>query len=305
MARRRKRIVRIFGKAALLWQSRNAPRLGAALAFYTVLSLAPLLIVAVGVTSLFLSRAEVQQGILEQVALALGPESDQIIGVLRSLFQNAFRAYQTSTGIITSAVGLGVLLFGASLVLVELRAAMNILWGVEAPSSRREGALTFIKNRVISVALVLGSGVLIVGSLTLSTYLGTSREYLEAHQVPVVLLGWLEGLSGFVLLTLFLVLLYKYLPATRVRWRDTYLGATLTAFLFTVGRWLLGAYLTESALGSAYGAAGSLVVFLLWVYYSAQLFFFGAALCRAVRDTQEWAIVVRGSPEASRSPVAK
>ncbi len=292
--------MRIFIKAALLWQSRNAPRLGAALAFYTVLSLAPLLIVAVGVTSVFLSRAEVQQGILEQVALALGPESDQIIGVLRSLFQNAFRAYQTSTGIITSAVGLGVLLFGASLVLVELRAATNIIWGVEAPSSRREGALTFLKNRAISVLLVLGSGILIVGSLTLSTYLGASRDYLQEHRVPVVLLGWIEASSGFTLLILFLVLLYKYLPATRVRWRDTWFGAIFTAFLFTLGRWLLGTYLTESALGSAYGAAGSLVVFLLWVYYSAQLFFFGAALCRAVRDTQKQPIVISRSAEASK-----
>ena len=289
------RIARIFGKAALLWQARSVPRLGAALAFYTVLSLAPLLIVAVGVTSLFLSRAEVQQGIIEQVVGALGPESDQIVGVLRSLFKNAFRAYQSSTGIITSAVGLVVLLFGASLVLVELRAAMNILWGVEAPTSRREGIMTFLKNRAISVGLVLGIGVLIVGSLTLSTYFAASRAYLQEHQVPVVLLGWLETLSGFILLTLFLMLLYKYLPATRVRWRETWLGALFSAFLFMVGRWLFGAYITESALGSAYGAAGSLVVFLLWVYYSAQLFFFGAALCRSVRDTSQRQLTVRRS----------
>lgn len=301
MATRRKRVVRIFGKAALLWGSHGAPRLGAALAFYTVLSLAPLLIVAVGVTSLFLSRSEVQQGIIAQVTLAVGPESDQIVGVLRSLFKNAFSAYETSTGIITSAVGLGVLLFGASLVLVELRAAMNIIWGVRAPSSRREGVLTFLKNRAISVGLVLGIGVLVVGSLSLRTYLGASRAFLEDHHVSVALLGWLEALSGFVLLTLFLALLYKYLPATRVRWRDTYLGALFTGFLFMVGRWLLGTYIAESALSSAYGAAGSLVVFLLWVYYSAQLFFFGAALCRAVRDTQARPIVVRGSPEGSRS----
>ena len=266
-----------------------------------VLSLAPLLIVAVGVTSLFLSRAEVQQGILQQVSLALGPEGDQIVGVLRSLFKNAFRAYQTSTGIITSAVGLGVLLFGASLVLVELRAAMNIIWGVKAPASRREGVLTFLKNRAISIGLVLGSGILILGSLTLSTYFAASRVFLQEHRVPVVLLGWLETFFGFTLLTLFLMLLYKYLPATRVRWRETWLGALFSAFLFTVGRWLFGAYLTESALGSAYGAAGSLVVFLLWVYYSAQLFFFGAALCRSVRDTSQKQLVVRRSPRVSRS----
>ena len=280
MARRR-RIVRIFGKAGLLWQLHSAPRLGAALAFYTVLSLAPLLIVAVGVTSLFLSRAEVQQGILEQVTRALGPESDQVVGVLRSLFKNAFRAYQTSTGIITSAVGLGVLLFGASLVLVELRAAMNIIWGVKAPASRREGILTFLKNRLISVGLVLGSGIFVVGSLSLRTYIAASRAYLQDHQVPVVLLGWLETLSGFILLFLFLVLLYKYLPATRVRWRDTWFGALFTAFLFTIGRWLLGTYIAESALSSAYGAAGSLVVFFaVGLLFGAALFFRCGALPR-------------------------
>ena len=280
------RLVRVFARAALVWQSHNAPRLGAALAFYTVLSLAPLLIVAVGVTSLFLSRAEVQEGILAQVSLAIGPEGDEVVGVLRGLFVNAFSAYETSTGIITSAIGFLVLLFGASLVLVELRAAANVLYDAPPPSSRREGALTFVKNRAISVGLVLGIGVLIVGTLTASTYLGASEAYLRGRNLPVAVLGGLEAFFGFVLLTLFLALLYKYVPAVRVRWRDVWLAAAFTALLFSLGRLLLGAYITESALSSAYGAAGSLVVFLLWVYYSAQMFFFGVALCRAVRDTR-------------------
>lgn len=289
---RRMRVFRIFGKAALLWGTRSAPRLGAALAFYTVLSLAPLLIVAVGVMSVFLSRAEVQQGILEQVALALGPESDQIVGVLRGLFTNAFNAYEPSTGIITSIIGSAVLLFGASLVLVELRAAMNIIWGVEAANSRRESVLTFVKNRVISVVLVLLIGLALLATLTLSTYLSAGGKLLRDLSVSVALLGWLEAAGSFVVLVFFLALLYKFLPATRVRWRDVWLASVFTALLFSLGRWLLGAYLAESALGSAYGAAGSLVVFLLWVYYSAQLFFFGAALCRAVRDTRRSPVMV-------------
>ncbi len=289
---RKVRVFRIFGKAALLWGTRNAPRLGAALAFYTVLSLAPLLIVAVGVMSLFLSRAEVQQGVLEQVALALGPESDQIVGVLRGLFANAFNAYKPSTGIITSVIGSAVLLFGASLVLVELRAAMNIIWGVEAANSRRESVLTFVKNRAISVLLVLVIGLALLATLTLNTYLRAGGDFLRDHRVSLALLGWLEAAGSFVFLTLFLALLYKFLPATRVRWRDVWFASTFAALLFSLGRWLLGAYLAESALGSAYGAAGSLVVFLLWVYYSAQLFFFGAALCRAVRDTRRSPVMV-------------
>ena len=297
-ARSSVRLVRVFARAALLWGSHNAPRLGAALAFYTVLSLAPLLIVAVGVTSLFLSRAEVQEGILAQVSLALGPEGEQVVGVLQSLFTNAFNAYEPSTGIITSVVGFGVLLFGASLVLVELRAAANVLYDAPPPSSRREGALTFVKNRAISVGLVLGVGVLIVGTLTLSTYLGASEAYLRERNLSVALLGGLEAALGFALLTLFLALLYKYVPSVRVRWRDVWLAAALTALLFVLGRLLLGAYITGSALSSAYGAAGSLVVFLLWVYYSAQMFFFGVALCRAVRDTRR--VEVRAEREAAR-----
>ena len=287
-----RRFFKILAKAAVLWQTHSAPRLGAALAFYTVLSLAPLLIVAIGVTSLFLSRAEVQQGILEQVALALGPESDQVIRLLRSLFANAFNAYQASTGIITSAIGFVVLLFGASLVLVELRAAANILWGVEPAASRRETVLTFIWNRLISVLLIIGTGILLVGTLSVSTYLSASSQYLQEHFVPVTLLQGGEAILGFILLTLVLALFYKYLPAARVRWREVWLGAIVSALLFTLGRWLMGAYIAESALSSAYGAAGSLVVFLLWVYYSAQIFFFGIALCRAVRDTRHNRVMV-------------
>lgn len=287
-----RRFFRVVSKAAVLWQTHNAPRLGAALAFYTVLSLAPLLIVAVGVMSLFLSRAEVQQGVLEQVALALGPGSTGVVGVLRDLFTNAFSAYQTSTGIINVVIGSVALLFGASLVLVELRAAANILWGVEAATSRRQGVVNFIQDRAISVGLVLVIGIVFLATLTLSTFLSAGGEYLRNHWVPAAFLGLLETALGFVLMTLFLAVLYKYLPATRVRWRDVWMGSTVTALLFILGRWLLGAYIAESALSSAYGAAGSLVVFLLWVYYSAQMFFFGVALCRAVRDTRSIQAVV-------------
>ena len=241
---------------------------------------------------LFLSRAEVQQGVLEQVALALGPESDQIVGVLRGLFTNAFNAYQPRTGILTSVIGSAALLFGASLVLVELRAAMNIIWGVEAANSRRESVLTFLKNRAISVLLVLVIGLVLLATLTLNTYLRAGGDFLRDHRVSLTLLGWLEAAVGFILLTLFLALLFKFLPAVRVRWRDVWFASSVTALLFLLGRWLLGAYLAESAVSSAYGAAGSLVVFLLWVYYTAQIFFFGAALCRAVRDTRRSPVMV-------------
>ena len=144
----------------------------------------------------------------------------------------------------------------------------------------------------LSVLLVLVIGLALLGTLTLSTYLNAGGDFLRDHRVSVALLGWLEAAVSFVFLSLFLALLYKYLPATHVRWRDVWFASGFTALLFLLGRWLLGAYLAESALGSAYGAAGSLVVFLLWVYYTAQIFFFGAALCRAIRDTRRSPVMV-------------
>lgn len=268
----------------MIWASHNAPRLGAALAFYTVLSLAPLLFIAVGVTSLFLSRTEVQAGVLEQVARTVGEENEAVLRVLESLFANVFRAYETSTGIIASLAGFAALIFGASLVLLELRAALDIIWGIQGEAaSRREGVLMFLKNRAISVLLVFLIGFSLLALIIFNTYLSASAAYLEGR-MPVTLLQRLETVVGFLLIVLFFAVVFKVLPSAKVRWREVWLGALVSAVLFAVGRYLIGVYLTNSALSSAYGAAGSLVLMLLFVFYSAQILFFGAALCRAQRE---------------------
>lgn len=277
-------IFKIFSRAVVIWSSHNAPRLGAALAFYTVLSLAPLLFIAVGVISLFLSRAEVQAGIILQVQLAVGEENEAIVRVLESLFVSVFQAYEASTGVIASLGGFAALLFGASLVLLELRAALDIMWGIEPEvASRREGLLLFLKNRAIAFLLVFVTGASLLAVILFTTYLNASARFLE-QRLPVLLLQRLEVVVGFATIALFFAVTFKVLPSVKVRWREVWLGAAVSTLLFALGRYLIGAYLTNSALSSAYGAAGSFVLVLLFVFYSAQILFFGAALCRAQRE---------------------
>lgn len=277
-------LLRIFSRAAMIWSSQNATRLGAALAFYTVLSLAPLLFIAVGVTGFFLSQAEVQAGILAQVERTVGEENEAIVRVLESLFRNVFQAYGTSTGLIASIGGFLGLIFGASLVLLELRASLNVIWGVQAEvASKREGVRRFLKNRAISILLVFVIGFSLLALIVFNTYLSASAELLEGR-VPVELLQRLEAGVSLGLIFLFFVFVFKVLPSAKVRWREVWLGALVSTLLFTLGRYLIGVYLANSALSSAYGAAGSFVLVLLFVFYSAQILFFGAALCRAQRE---------------------
>jgi len=295
-------LLRIFSRAAMIWSSHNAPRLGAALAFYTVLSLAPLLFIAVGVTGFFLSQAEVQAGILEQVERTVGAENEAIVRVLESLFTNVFRAYGGSTGLIASLAGFAGLLFGASLVLLELRASLNTIWGFQAEAaSRREGVLRFLKNRAISILLVFVLGFSLLALILFNTYLRASAQFLEGH-VPVTLLSRLESAVSLGLIFLFFAFVFKVLPSAKVRWREVWLGALVSTLLFALGRYLIGVYLTNSALSSAYGAAGSFVLVLLFVFYSAQILFFGAAICRAQHEWNERARAARArSPKAKRA----
>ncbi|ADI13967.1 YihY/virulence factor BrkB family protein [Truepera radiovictrix] len=278
-------VLRIFSRAAMVWSSHNAPRLGAALAFYTVLSLAPLLFVAVGMTSVFLSQAEVQAGIIAQVSRAVGEENAAIIAVLELLFRNIFDAYaRPTTGVLASLGGFAGVLFGASLVLLELRASLNTIWGIQAEvASKREGVLRFLKNRVISVLMVFGLGFSLLVLVVLNTYLSASAALLQGR-VPVVMLQRLETTLSLGLIFAFFLFVFKVLPSAKVQWREVWLGALVSTLLFAFGRYLIGAYLANSALSSAYGAAGSFVLVLLFVFYSAQILFFGAALCRAQRE---------------------
>ena len=276
---------KLFSQAVQTWQAHNAPRLGAALAFYTVLSLAPLLIVAVSVAGLFFSQIDVQERIIDQVQLLVGQDNMEVVQLLRTLFRNAFDAYSASDAILPSLIGLGALLFGASIVFNELRAAMNTIWEVKAPDAFREGVINLVKNRLIALAMVAGIGFLLLVSLVLSTGATAFSSFLSDQlSIAEPFVNAFDVTVSVVIVSLLFSLLYKYLPSARVSWWDTWLGAIVTALLFSAGKWLISLYLSRSVVASAYGAAGSLVIFLLWVYFSAQIFFFGAAFCRVYAE---------------------
>lgn len=267
---------RLLAAAAAAWLADNVPRLGAALAFYSVVSLAPLLIVAVGIASLWVSQDAVRAEVLLQVRQLMGPAGEEVVTVL---FNHAFDAYQQHSGVAATLSGTFVLLFAASVVLNELKLMLDLIWGV--PPSKRGLIFRTLLTRLFSLALLLAVGFLLLASLLLSAALGAFSRFLSAYlAVPLSLVAAFDAAFTLLLITLLFALLYKWLPNTKVRWRDVWFGALVAALLFTAGKWLIGFYLGNTAIGSAYGAASSFVIFLLWVHYTAQVFFFGAEVTK-------------------------
>ena len=244
----------------------KAERLGAALAYYATFSLAPLVVLAVAVAGLFYGAqtGEARALVMEEVASVLGPEGATM---LRGLLDNA--AASPSTGSWAAALSIALLLFSATTLFARLREALNTIWDTEPHAG---GLLGFLRSRGLGLLLVLGTGVAIVASLTLSTVVAGLGDVLGTSTGAAVL----ERVASVALLGLLFAVLYRFLPETDVHWADVWIGALATAVLFTLGTWAMGAYLGGASVGSAYGAAGALVAFLLWIYYSAQLFFLGA-----------------------------
>jgi membrane protein len=268
--------LQLFKSAASSWNACNAPRLGASLAYYALLSLAPLLILLVALCALLFNQTTVETDLLADVRDVAGYAEAQ---TLKSFFDNAQRP---STGIPATSIALITLLFGASGVFVELRDSMNIIW--DAPKSRSSSAFRqFLAQRLISFAMVLALGTLVLASLVLSAG-ATMVERFFTRPLPLhltVLGGVANDAVSLVALVILFALLFKFVPAVRVRWNDVIAGAILTAVLFEIGKALLALYIGTAGVGSAYGAAGSLVALVVWVYYSAQILFFGAAFTRA------------------------
>jgi membrane protein len=263
--------------AAVQWWGDNAPRLGAALAFYTLLSLSPLILVAVGILGMICGQQTARQEIIRQTLETVGPAGAEVVRTVLS------HAASTGAGIAATVVGSLVLLFSATGVFAALQNSLNTLWNAHPPSSG--GVWALVKDRLLSFALVLGMAFLLLLSLLAHTVLTSLGGFL--HQWLGNWTNWLWVLNGAISLgvaVLLFALVFKLLPAVELSWRDVWFGAIVTAVLFTVGRFLIGLYLRFAAAGSAYGAAGSLVVLLLWVYYSTQILFFGAELTRLYAD---------------------
>jgi membrane protein len=253
------------------WNDDNAQRLGAALAFYTILSISPLVLFVIAIVSLVFNRFSAQNLLLAQVHSLIGESGkDAVEGLLASGQRHA-------NGIFSSVLGFIILLFGASGVFTELRSSLNAIWKVKPAAG--SGLWILVRERLFSFGMVLSVGFILLVSLLASAGLAAMTKFFSGL-LPIAGVFWqlLNFVVSFVGIAVLFGLIFKYVPETRITWRDVRVGAISTALLFNLGKFLLALYLGKTSPGSAYGAAGSLVVLVIWVYYSAQIFFFGAEL---------------------------
>ena len=248
----------------------RVPRLGAALAFYTILSLSPLLIIAAGIIGMVYGEDAAQGKLVENLTGYVGKQGAEAIQLMLA------NARTTSSGIIATIVGAVTVLFAATGVFSELHDAMNTIWNVQLKPGN--SILAYLRDRLLAFFMVLGIAILLLLSLVVSTALSAiDKFFIGAISLPGTAQAVNFGIA-FVVITLLFAMMFRVLPDVKIGWRDVWLGAAFTSLLFNIGKSLIGVYLGRSSLGSAYGAAGSLVVLLVWVYYSAQIFLFGAEL---------------------------
>ena len=270
---RPKELLALLKETGSEWVDDNVPRLGASLAFYTLLSMAPLLVVVVAIAGIAYGKEAAQGQLFWQIRDLVGPDGARTI---QGLLQGA---YKPGTGALATVLGLLTLAVGASSVVMELRAALNTVWHVQTSpdDTRLSSIFRLVKERFYSFALVLGVGFLLLVSLVLNACLAAIGKFFGGFlPAPEGLLQAATTLISFLVITGLFAAIYKVVPDVHLQWSDVTVGAGVTALLFTAGKHLIGLYLGKASFGSTYGAAGSLVVVLVWVYYSSQLFFFGA-----------------------------
>lgn len=250
------------------WVNDRASRKGAALAFYTVFSLAPILILSIAIAGLFYGQEAARGEIFSQVKDLLGTDA---AAAIQAMIQSASRP---GAGLIATLIGLVTLCIGATTALAELKDGLDQIW--HAPPERTSGFWYFVRKRLLSVGLILSLGFLLLVSLVFSAVVSAfARMWGPADATGIVLQG-LNFLFSFALVTLLFAMIYKILPSVHIAWKDVAIGSVITAALFSVGKALIGVYLGNSAVASSYGAAGSVILVLIWVYYSAQIFLLGA-----------------------------
>ena len=256
------------------WLEHRAQRLGASLAFYTTLALAPLTIIAIAVAGYFFGEEAARGGIVDQIEHLVG--RDGAIAI-ESLIQKASEPHQSRMATVISVV---LLLFGATGVFAELKDSLDIIWEVKRKPGL--GIWLIVKTQLLAFAVVVGTGFLLLVSLLLTAVL-TALTYWVSQwlTVPVWTAYLLDLLVSFLVITFLFALIFKLLPDVTVSWKDVWIGAVFTAVLFMIGKFLIGLYIGSASVGSVYGAAGSLVIVLVWTYYSSQILFFGAELIRA------------------------
>jgi membrane protein len=253
------------------WLEDKVPQLGAALAYYTVFSLAPLVLLLLAIVG-FLFRndpAGTWQKVTEQMSYFLDKSA---IDVVQGIAQ---KASQPNKGVVATSIGILLALFGASGVFGQLQDALNTIWGVKAKPG--VGIMGFIRSRFLSFAMVAGVCFLLLVSLVLESLLKSFSHYVQA-MLPggIVIALAVYSIFDLAVVVLLFALIFKFLPDVKIQWRDVWIGALMTAIFFAIGKWALGLYLGSGAAASAYGAASSLITLLLWIYYSSQILLFGA-----------------------------
>ncbi|MCX7718623.1 MAG: YihY/virulence factor BrkB family protein [Candidatus Sumerlaeaceae bacterium] len=255
------------------WHRDQVPRMGAALAYYTVFSLAPLLLVAIAVSAVFFGEQAARAETVARLEEFMGPKG---AAAVQTLVANAQRP---ASGTAATVVGVLLVLYGATRIFTELRHAFNVIWGVE-----RQGVSMIrmaVLDRLLALAMVLGTGVVLIGSLAASTALQAMQRRFALESAGIgPLVSRTYTISSFCALLVMFAAIFKLMPATRVAWRDVWAGAFITSGLFAVGKYLIGMYLARTTATSVYGAAGSLVILLWWIYYSVLILLLGAVITR-------------------------
>jgi len=250
-----------------------APSMGAALAYYTIFSIAPLLIIAIAVAGFVFGESAARGEVFAQLRGLIG---DQGAAAIEATVKSAS---QTGSGTFAAIIGIVILLLGATSVFAELQSDLDRIW--DSPKPAKPGIWGMLRGRVLSFGMVLGIGFLLLVSLVLSAALAALghlwRGALPGGDMFVQVINFIVG---FLIITGLFALIYKVLPRCDIRWADVWIGATVTSLLFSIGKSLIGLYLGRSSVASSFGAAGSLVIVLLWVYYSAQIFLLGAEFTR-------------------------
>ncbi len=288
---RLKNIFKLLRETFNEWNEDKAPRLAAALAYYTAFSLAPLLVVIISIAGLIYGKEAVQGQVQYQIQGAVGA---QAAGAIQDMLANF---NHPSSGILATALGVVTLVLGAAGLFGQLQDALNTIWEV-APKPG-QGILAMLRQRFLSFTMVLGVCFVLLVSLVLSAVVSALGNVIAVH-IPQqeTVLQIVNIVISFGVITLLFAAIYKVLPDVKISWRDVWMGAAVTALLFTIGKFALGLYLGNSSVASGYGAAGSFVLLLLWIYYSAQILLFGAEF------TQVYARTYGSKIEPSKNAIA-
>ncbi len=260
-------------------------QLAASLSYYSLLSLAPLVLVVIALAGLVFGRDAVEGRVVGEMEGLMGKAGAEVV---QTVIRNA---HGPGRGVVSLVLGIATLIIGATTVFVQLQSALNRIWEAKADPDKKSALWDLVRDRLLSLAMILGVGFLLLVSLMISAALSAASTWMQGR-IALHPFFWqaIDLVVSFGIITLLVAMMFKFLPDAKIAWRDVWFGAVVTSVLFSIGKSLIGLYLGRSSIGSAYGAAGSIVVFMVWIYYAAMILFLGAKITQ-VRTRRE-----RGKP---------